>query len=236
MLTITGVVCDCPDGAALCVRSVREQTHREWQHHLWCIGEETIAAARWAAGGDERVHIVEELPSVETFDVLLPFWRSLPAERPVVWLDGDDWLAVPRALSVVDAAHESGAWVTWGSFITETGAMGCAGPVGDDVRHEPWRASHLKTFRAGLVQRIRPADFLDSQGRTHRLAKDWAVMFAAIEMTPEARRLYIERVLLVYNFGHSWEWQRSADQKRVEELEAARIRRFEPYAPLVSLA
>jgi hypothetical protein len=172
---------------------------------------------------------------VQTFDVLLPFWRSLPAERPIVWLDGDDWLAVPRALSIVDAAHDSGAWVTWGSFITETGQLGFCGPVGDDVRHEPWRASHLKTFRAGLIQHIRHSDFLGSNGLTHRLAKDFAVMFGAIELSPPERRMFIDRALVVYNFGHSWEWQRNAEQKRAEDVEASRIRRFEPYAPLESL-
>ena len=82
--------------------------------------------------------------------------------RFIVWLDGDDELT-PHALERVLDAHRKGAWVTYGQFSID-GRLGFAAPVGDNPRREEWHATHLKTFRAGLVKHMRDDDFREVDG------------------------------------------------------------------------
>lgn len=129
-------------------------------------------------------------------------------ERIVALVDGDDYLARPDALEIVAKAHAAGAWVTYGSYRHESGRPGCAKPYQphewDDIRRAAWKASHLKTFRAGLFQKIRPED-LQIDGRWIDRAVDHAVMFPLLEMAGPERTCYIPEVLYVYDYEASFE-------------------------------
>lgn len=135
---------------------------------------------------------------------LLPIWRSLPPDEVIVWLDGDDWLATDHALERVAAAHHAGALVTYGSFMYHDGRPGFAGQCGNDPRSEPWRATHLKSFRAGLVQRIRESDWRWGDGSWLDLSIDQAVMLPCLEMAGRDRSVFIPEILCVYNSAHSF--------------------------------
>lgn len=130
----------------------------------------------------------------------------------VVWLDGDDWLAHDRAVERVLQQYARGAWCTWGQFQHADGAPGWAQPrdVMVPARRQPWFATHLKTFRAGLFQRIHAQDLQTARGMIHsdRLqvdsfewltrAVDLAVMYPIVEMAAE-RGHFIPEVLCIYS-------------------------------------
>src|ERR1700678_563618 len=89
--------------------------------------------------------------------------RVLEPDDVVVQLDGDDWLAHDRVLErVADIYEDPDVWLTYGSLMMSDGTyrfdINAPYAPGEDVRTAPWRCSHLKTFRAGLFQRIDPAD------------------------------------------------------------------------------
>jgi glycosyltransferase involved in cell wall biosynthesis len=219
-ITVTSSARNARALAAKCVRSVREQTHRDFAHVFIDAAstDETLEAARHAAGYDRRFDIRSAPKELNALENLLPIWRSLPPDEVVVWLDGDDALAVDKALALVADVHAAGAWATYGQFITTDGEMGFAGQVGDNPRAEPWRATHLKSFRAGLVQATPPEYFQLKGG-----AWDQAVMLAALELAAE-RAVFIPRVLYLYSIEHSAEVNWTAEQKRAEHADVFRIR------------
>ncbi len=151
---------------------------------------------------------------------------SLPADHIVVMLDGDDWLAHDKAVSTMWKLHAiDGAWVTYGSFKYADGRPGITSPYlpGEDPRQTPWRASHTKTFRAGLYHHIRPTDI-------EELALDMPLMFAVMEMAGYDRCIHNEDVGYVYNFSTSYEWNTDEPGRTAEKKAAAKARNLTPYA------
>ncbi len=234
-ITITGTVKDAPSAAASSVRSVRAQTHASFRHVLFALGDETLSAATKEASDDLRIDVrVPATPSATRLANLLPVWRSLPDDEIIVWLDGDDEL-LPHALERVLDAHRKGAWVTYGQFSVN-GHRGFAAPVGDNPRCEPWRATHLKTFRAGLVKQMRDADFRELDGSYAGHVPDARIMFGVLELAGRDRSVFIPDVLYVYNEANSFCANASTEEMNLMSLEFDRVRGFASYARTDSLA
>lgn len=156
---------------------------------------------------------------------------ELPKDAVVCWLDGDDELAHPQALEKVWSLHAAGAWVTYGSFRYSDGRMGFADVYRHDepVRTTPWRATHLRSFRAGLFQRIRPEEIAASrEGMPH----DMIVMMACIEMAGHDRAIYCPDVLCIYHLETSHEWRHGPAQERENEK---LVRGWAPYERVKAL-
>ena len=68
----------------------------------------------------------------------------------------------------------------------------------NSYRKDKWRASHLRTFRFHVWDRIDKEDFKDKDGEYYKMAYDQAIMLPLIEMSSERCR-YIPEVLHVYN-------------------------------------
>jgi hypothetical protein len=164
-------------------------------------------------------------------DNLLPVWRSLPDDEVIAWIDGDDWLATDHALATVAEAHRAGALVTYGSFMYANGASGFAAQADADPRNGSWTTTHLKTFRAGLIKRIRDEDLRQTYGSYITLAIDQAIMIPCLEMASE-RALYIPQTLYVYNHAHSFEANADTGAIAREHAEVRRIRAQRRYGRL----
>ena len=157
---------------------------------------------------------------------------SVSPSEIVVWLDGDDWLAAPDVLQYVADTHEHGAWVTWGSFEFADGRPGFAADLdwSRPVRQQPWVTTHLKTFRAGLLHRMRDEDLHWPDGTA--APWDMLVMFAAIEMAGPDRCRFCPTVLSIYNFANSYEFRHGpSEERRIEGL----IRSRAPYTRVAQL-
>lgn len=148
---------------------------------------------------------VESDPSVTTTQNWYETIAKLHPNTIVALLDGDDWLAHERVAEMVIAAHKAGAWVTYGSYITSDGDKGiCAPYMRGDYRREPWLASHLKTFRAGLFHKLTPDD-LQIAGAWRNVASDVAVMLPLMEMAGHERVMFCSEVLCIYHRASSFE-------------------------------
>lgn len=130
----------------------------------------------------------------------------------VALVDGDDWLPVDDALSTIGDAHRDGKWVTWGSFEYGDGRPGFASDIDwtVPVRAQPWVTTHLKTFRAGLFQRIMIADLQYAPGKWIDRADDPAFFWPIIEMAGRDRCRFISRPIYAYNEAAAW--HRNASQ------------------------
>lgn len=174
----------------------------------------------------EHIYVVN--PILPAGPNVLRAVRDLPPERIVALVDGDDWLSGPHSLEIAAATHTNGNWVTYGSYRFTDGRLGHAAKYPSaNYRREPWLATHLKTVRAGLLQRVTlPA--LPPPGYPW----DIAMMLPCLEMAGEERVRFIPHVLYVYNYASSYEFQHGVDHERAGEIS---IRHEKPYERLENL-
>jgi len=222
------------------IESVRQQTFQDFTHVVIDAAssdrtnEIVREQASMSPGGnlvlktnDTRKAALENLGEIILF---------LPNDEVIVWLDGDDWLAHDQALEIVARAYCSSSepWLTYGQFMFQDGGVGFASPYnpGSHARLDPvWRATHLKTFRAGLVKKLNVEDIQHPDGSWVELAIDRAIMWPLLEMAGD-HYACIPQILSVYNYDASWAANRPADQLKTELDEVARLRGLTPYPAL----
>jgi len=185
------------------------------------------ASVRAQLGGPYEhlcVNAAEQTPPKSCAQNLYEMIGPLPAETIVAWLDLDDFLYRENALLHVQAMHDAGALLTYGQYITSDGQLGhCQAYARNDYRREPWYASHLKTFRAGLFQLLTPED-LQLDGEWLSLAVDVAVMIPMMELATPSRVTFCPEVLAVYHMPSSFEASASPEERAREKMTEARVR------------
>ena len=232
-IIITSAVKNSPEAVRYCIESVQRQTYRWWKHIIVAVDRITFDAANRVS--DDQTSVLRPIQKeIEVLDNLLPIWRNLREDDIIVWLDGDDWLAVPYALEIILNHHKKGALCTYGQFLWPDGSPGFASKAGSSPRrHEKWGATHLRTFRAGLVQKINDSDFREPDGTYIKHCADLAVMWACLEMAPK-HSVFIPNFLMVYNYDNSFEnMNKNTEELQKREEAVERIRSLTPYKPVV---
>ena len=134
---------------------------------------------------------------------------SKDPEDILIQIDGDDWLYDDSVLeTVVEKYKSTNCLMTYGSFIEyPSGATHdyYLKPYSKEVveknafREVPWKASHLRTFKAKLWNRIEDNDLIDEEtGLHYEVTCDLALMFPMLEMAGE-RSEHIKKILYCYN-------------------------------------
>lgn len=227
-----------------CMESVQRQTYPNWEHHVVDADSQDESAARartcvagWPGSFESRTRLSVNAKGhrMTALQNAWDVWQDTEDNAVIVWLDGDDWLAHDHVLEQLAAAyaHPSQPWLTYGQFMTDAGEVGFASPYypGESVRHSSWRATHLKTFRAGLVKRVKREDILNAAGMVCELAIDRVIMYPLLEMAGPHHR-FTGNISYVYNTKASW-WANVSESARQEELaEVHRIQNKQPYAEL----
>lgn len=171
----------------------------------------------------EHIYIeaAEQNPPKSAMQNLYETAHSLSPENIICCVDGDDWLSYSRALARVnDEYKDPDVWLTYGSFICADGRPGFAAAYEphESPRKTYWRATHLKTYRAGLFQKIPKSQIFDGVNwQTHVL--DGSVMFPMMEMATHKHYRFIPDILYVYNWATSLEW--NADPAVLKDQEDA---------------
>lgn len=218
MIIVVSTAKGNPEAAVRSCESVRNQR----PNHHWFM-----------ACDNETFEAVREVPAVRLRAVRShggQIWNllgSIECANPydvIVWLDGDDYLE-PGAIARVEqeyARHD--CWLTYGSFRLDDGRrdyewhppFGRRYIEGVPVRAQSWRASHLRTFRAGLFQAI-PRAYLERAPNTYfDTCTDRAIMLAMLEMAGERYRV-IQDVLCVYNTAHTLDPARADIDRETED-------------------
>jgi hypothetical protein len=129
--------------------------------------------------------------------------KSSNNDDVICLLDGDDKLIDKNSLQAVEEAYkDKNVWVTHGSYIKNSGHYG--GFNGEykstaNIRKDPWRASHLKTFRVGLWKHLPEDTFLDKDGEWLKVCSDTALMYPIIELASLKRVRFISKPIYLYN-------------------------------------
>jgi glycosyltransferase involved in cell wall biosynthesis len=157
----------------------------------------------------------------------------------VVTLDGDDWFPDEKVLTHLNHIYaQSDVWMTYGqSLHYPSNRIGGARQIPNEIiahhayRDYDWVATHLRTFYAGLFQRINIKD-LQHEGEFFSVAWDLAFMFPLLEMAGSHSR-YIDRIMYVYNCNNPISDFRIAAQKQAQYDRLIRAKK--PYQQLDTL-
>lgn len=164
--------------------------------------EEYIAASRHA----HRIEFHRNETRVGPVDNIDRAVRSCDPNDIIVLVDGDDFLVHRQVLTRLNTIYQDpNVWITWGQFVRyPQGGGGFCDAIPPEIvsanafRDYPFVSSHLRTFYAGLYQRVRPIDVQDCNGRFFTIAGDVAQMFAMMEMAGEHGK-FVPEVLYEYN-------------------------------------
>lgn len=241
-MTVTSTALNAEKSVAQCLHSVARQTFKDRTHILIDAAstDRTLLQAQMQSVGQKNVEIRTNTVRKAALENVWEIWQTLPDDEVIVWLDGDDRLAHDQALQVVADAYnhlsedgQGGPWLTYGQFMFANGEIGFASKYSEDPRIDTvWRATHLKTFRAGLVKRIDPAHLHTTAGEWCPYAIDRAVMFPLLEMAGE-RHTFIPNILYVYNAEAShWANETNDAEKSRVWNETFRIHRLPRYSRL----
>ena len=130
----------------------------------------------------------------------------------VVLVDGDDWLPNKNVLSYINdfySAHD--CWIMYGQSSWTDGRRGFASAYSEkefnSLRKTPFKVSHLRTFRAGLYQKIQEQDpgfssMKDLNGDFYKMTYDVAIMFPIMEMAGYDKVKFNDTILYTYNRGN----------------------------------
>lgn len=144
----------------------------------------------------------------------------------IIVLDGDDWFATDYTLSKLnDYYSNENILMTYGSFVRfPDGEIGMeASQYSDDVinsntfRKDTWRASHLKTFKNFIWQKIDKDDLKNDSGDFFETAYDQAIMLPLLEMSGN-RAKYVPEILSVYNVGNPNAVNKTRVQKQYKTM------------------
>lgn len=131
---------------------------------------------------------------------------AVAADKVIVIVDGDDWLAHNEVLSYLNSIYQSqDVWLTYGQFwYWQKNRLGICRKLPDaviknnEIRTYPrWVTSHLRTFYAGLFHKINKEDLMYGDAFVPMCA-DIAAMFPMLEMAGQHMR-FIEEILYIYN-------------------------------------
>lgn len=121
----------------------------------------------------------------------------------VVHIDGDDpgliGNDVFQRLEKIYA--DKNVWLTYGSYVRASDGKVVGMPYSSkqDFRSVRWKASHLRTYRFGLIQKVPEACYKDQEGNWLKVCADLATMFPMMEMAGHDRIRFIDKPLYVYN-------------------------------------
>ena len=154
----------------------------------------------------------------------------------IVIVDGDDWLVNDRVLEFLDKFYtEKECWLTYGSFVVYPHAYKGreASPYPNEIidnnlyRKDSWRASHLKTFKYQLWNKVEEKDLQDKNGEFYECAYDQAMMLPMLEMAGH-RAEYVDEILYVYNVTNPQAVNQTRVNKQTEIM--VEVRHKEPYS------
>lgn len=166
-----------------------------------------------------------------------------------VVVDGDDWLPHPDVFDqIAEVYSDPDVWLTYGSFQLWRGKpleklglkikRGWIHAYPDAVaehnlfRYYPFLASHLRTWRRFLWDRIELSHLCDNNGHYLLTAGDVATMLPMLEMAGAEHIRYIEDLIYVYNFKNPMRVGRT--RRAAQDLIDLQIRALPRYSPLES--
>lgn len=156
----------------------------------------------------------------------------------IVEIDGDDWLLHPFVLQYLNQVYQNdNIWMTYGQYIHyPSGELGGHYHLHlDDLvdaqnsyRSNTFPYSHLKTYKAFLLDKVTDEDLIDPvTSKYFNAAADFALCMPLVEMAGKSRIFRVDEPLYVYNVSSDLESETNNRVELQKEIEQ-RIRQITP--------
>lgn len=202
---------NCPGAAQHCLESIDVQDDPSWD--LAVVDDASDTGLELDAVFDRFAWSVAVTNRERRYALAnqVRAWQELEPEDEdvVVFVDLDDRLARPDALSIVRRAYDRGALMTYGSYrpvpADHPDARTCrpARPYPPDVvrtrgyRREVQWFNHLRTVSWSVLKHLTEEDLRNDEGNYWRAVTDRAVMFPSLELAGH-RAAVVPEVLYEY--------------------------------------
>jgi len=191
--------------------------------------DQTYERAKSLIGQDDRFTIVKRQESKKaTYNYFYELEDYLTDDQDiVVHLDGDDWFFDNTVLEKLNNFYnEKDVWMTYGIFYCYDGTdeVKIGYPQNTEYpdfikkyklfRNDLWRASHLRTYRTFLYNKLDKNDLISNiDNKLYWHASDLAFQFPFMEMCPKDKVGIVDFPTYIYN-------QSKQNQVRTRERES----------------
>ena len=186
-----------------CIESLQMQKFADFEVYLIddMSTDQSVEKIKKLINNDNRFKLIvntEKKFKLRNLDELI---RTFNDEDIVIELDGDDWLYVPTVFSEIEKTYQDpSVWLTNGSFMYSNGRKGFSSKCNpESVRKDPFRFSHLRTWKSFLWKNIPLDNFTESNGEYFKSGADVAYTFPLLELAGEENYKFLSNILYVYN-------------------------------------
>ncbi len=186
-----------------CIRTLKSQKDSEFEVYIIddMSTDNSVEVCKSLISEDSRFKLIvntEKKFKLKNLDELI---LTFDDEDIVIELDGDDFLLNSDVVGDIRKTYSDGkVWLTNGSFMYSSGESGFSQKCNPDtVRKDPFRFSHLRTWKTFLCKSI-PKDYLrDDDGEYFKSAADVAYTFSLLELAGEENYRFLSNLYYVYN-------------------------------------
>jgi glycosyltransferase involved in cell wall biosynthesis len=227
---------NCQDDIKQTLWSVFGQTYKNW--HMTIIDDmstddtaNVVNEFSKQHGFENKVSLISRNEKYGEVRNTLDICKNLPGETIVIRLDAGDWLTDLGCFRILKEIYERfDPAVLWTSHRWAWSNKNISGPINPHISlyKQPWRSSHLKTFKVKDFRGLNPENFFDSDGNYIMIACDQAVFLPMMERARRNQRPLIHLPVTMYHYSIDLEKpdlfssERSISQKHSAEWIRAR--------------
>jgi len=227
---------NCENDIKQTLMSVFGQTHQDWV--MTVIDDMSTDGTRESVesfvkkhGFEDKVRVIRRTEKFGEVRNTLDVCETLDDDDVVIRLDAGDWitdLGCLRILHEVYQLHDPA--VVWTAHRWAWTDKNISGPINSNVSlyEQPWKSSHLKSFRVRDFKGLNPQNFLDDDGNYIVIACDQAIFLPMMERARLCGRSLVHLPLMMYHYSIDLQRQdlftcdRSLRQKQSAEWIRAR--------------
>lgn len=142
-------------------------------------------------------------------------------------IDGDDYLCNRDAVSLLIEEYKKGHEVVWTAHRWDVNNLNISRsmPGNVDPYSWPWSSSHLRTFKADLLNKVDDKNFKDVNGNWFKRGYDQALMLPLLHVSKS--RSYIDEICYVYNINSvSIPYRDYEEQSQISTINIVRARGY----------
>lgn len=200
---------NCEKEIAQTIISVFGQTRKDWKMTVIDdvssdkTGEKVLEIAK-NLGAQDKISVITRKEKYGEVRNTLDVCKDLDPNTIVVRLDAGDWitdLGCFEILSNVYDQHDPA--VVWTAHRWAWTSQNISGPLNPNVSvyEQPWRSSHLKTFRVRDFLGLNPKNFVDDEGNFIMIACDQAIFLPMMERARRKGRSLVFLPMVMYHYS-----------------------------------
>jgi len=155
-------------------------------------------------GFEDRVRVIYRTEKFGEVRNTLGVCEALEDDVVVVRLDAGDWLTDLGCLKMLHEVYQLyDPAVVWTAHRWAWTGKNISGPIDPNVSiyAQPWKSSHLKTFRMKDFRGLNPRNFLDDEGNHIIIACDQAIFLPMMERARRRLRPLIHIPMVLYHYS-----------------------------------